>query len=460
VSRIRHLAVAAALACSLSAGAAATPPLTAPPTQAATPTGTPSSTWSAPQTVFSDVWVRQPVPFVDSAGTLHVIFTTGEKRGVPSALRYTRRTNGQWSEPVTLMTDTVAAPSAAIDRNGYVHLVYGGRMGRLDYRQVHLSRVEDPGAWSRARALSGDQTFHSTIYAADDGQLHVLYASRKHNVYHRSSSDGGLTWSDLHKVSSLDPTVQAADGPRVVRDRQGRLHAVWTQFLLPSGWPPAGGFYSRSFNNGRLWTAPRQFAEEKYGQPNMALRGNELHLVWNSLAGIGKRLHSWSSDGGETWTEPAVITRSISGGWTGPPGLVVDSAGTLHMITSVSGERGAQDIERIFYMRWDGSSWSKPELVSGGLGATSSVEGPTLAISDGNRLHVLCEADLSRLWYAEKMVDAPPLAPVAVPTLATGVTARFWQASLPLRILLVFGALLAVQAAASALWRLARGGAR
>jgi hypothetical protein len=440
--------VAAVFACSLRAGAAATPTPTAP------------ATWSAPRTLFSDVWVRQPVPFVDSAGTVHVIFTTGVKRGEPTALRYTRRTNGQWSEPVTLMeSESVGSPSVTIDGQGYVHLLYGGRMGRLDYRRVHLSRIENPQAWTRARVLSGDQTFHAIIYATDDGQLHLLYASRQHNVFHRSSPDGGLTWSDRHKVSSLDAKVQAADGPLVVRDRQGRLHAVWTQFMLPSGWPPAGGFYSRSLNDGRHWTAPRQFAEANYGQGRLAVRGDELHLVWNSLAGIGKRLHSWSKDGGETWTEPTVITRRISGGWTGPPGLAVDSAGTLHMITSVSGERGAQDIERIFHMQWDGTAWSEPELVSGGLGATSSVEGPTLAISDGNRLHVLCEADLTRLWYAEKVVDAPPLAPVPVPTLGTSLTARFWQASLPLRILLVFGALLAAQAGASALWRLARGGA-
>jgi hypothetical protein len=426
---------------------------------APTPVGEP---WSAPQTVFTTAdQVSSSALIADSAGDLHLVFAVGPRTGQPSSLLYARWHDGVWSAavPVIGRGGTAAAPVLALDGHGYLHMLYEGpRWGQLEYRQVHVSRAADPTAWTRPRTVSDGGSLHSAIIAAPDDRLHVLYASRRGNVIYKHAARDGRTWSGVVAVSAVDPTQQASDGPRLALDARGRLHAAWTQFALPTGWPPMGAFYSRSTDGGRTWSPPRQVAGERYGQINVITRGaDEVHLVWNSVVQIGVRVHSWSRDGGETWSTPAPITTRVSGGWTGNPALAFDSAGTLHMITAVDGPK---DVERVFHLWWDGAAWSEPEAVAGTDGVTDYQESPAAAIGDGNRLHVVGNADKIRLWSRDRVVAAPALPPVAVPGPDYGLGALVSDASPPLRVLVALLALLAIEATVSGLRRLARRGAR
>jgi hypothetical protein len=173
-------------------------------------------------------------------------------------------------------------------------------------------------------------------------------------------------------------------------------------------------------------------------------------LVWNALAKIGSRMHQWSSDGGDTWTAPRRFNPKTGGGYTGQPGMAFDSAGHLHVITSVDGPRS---IERLMHFVWDRVAWGEPEVVSAGTDATDSVEWPSLALAQGNRLYAGYEGDFTSIWVSEHRAAAPPIAPRPLPAIPTDVATRWADASLPLRLVAMLLALLLLQYMAELGWR-------
>lgn len=427
-----------------------------------TPASARAAEWSAPRPIFTSAeHVRDPVLVADSAGAAHLLFVEGVQGSETSRLVYARRDQTGWSDPVPVLDPggRVEFPAAAIDARGWMHVVEAGpHWAQLEYRRVHLSRAADPDAWSRPQTLSDGGVFRSHLVATAEGFLHLVYASRNGNVFYRRSDDGGRTWSDAVAVSAVDRKQVAADAPHVGVDGRGRVHVAWSQFQLPRGWPPAGAFYSRSVDGGRTWSAPREMAGLNRGLITVVTRGDdEVHLAWNAVVAIGDREHAWSLDGGTTWSPPERITTQIRGGWTGGPGVAFDSAGALHVVTSVDGPGGVQ---RIFHLTRTGTQWSEPELASGGTEAGDSAEWPTLALSGGNNLHLAYEVDYRQIWYTERVTDAQPVAPQPVPTLATDLRSRLADSSRSFRILIAVIAALIVSAPIELVWRRVHGRAR
>lgn len=431
------------------------------------PRGLSEEPWSAPTALIKgEQRLASPIVLSDSAGGVHVFFTlqVAEKNAQNNAIMYMHQLgDAAWSHPVAVMTPEperpLVSPSMALDGHGWLHVVYQGpRVGQIEYRRVHLSRLTDPQGWSRPARLSEGGGFGSAVTATPDGKVHVLYASRKHHVFYQRSDDGGRTWSHPIQVSAGDPKQQGCDVPRLAVDGRGRIHAVWSQAYLPAGWPPVGVFYSRSLDGGATWSRPLKVAGDNYWQCSIATRGDdEVHVAWNAVVAIGDRRHQWSRDGGETWSAPELISRRISGGITGAPALALDSGGTLHLVTSVNGPKR---IEQIFHLTWDGSAWSEPQLISAGTEAENSVEFPCLAIGGGNRLYVVYEGDYRRLWFTEGRSASPPLAPRPVPTVPTGLLYRLAETSLPFRLLLAVILLFVLQGTVQMAWRVARRVAR
>ncbi len=397
--------------------------------------------WTHPMALATaDRLLTSPSVLTDSTGGVHAFFVAGENYSASNAIMYThRRGAGSWSEPLTVMQPEdgrpLAAPAMALDTRGWLQVVYNGpHSGQIEHRRVQLSQVTDPAAWSRPTRLSAGGGLSSAIVASRYRQVHLLYASRKHQVFYRRSDDDGATWSDAIQVSAADPQRQACAGTRLTVDGRGRLHAVWMQAQLPHGWPPAGVFYSRSLDAGQTWSPPRQLSGDNYADVNVATLGDDqVHIVWGAVASVGDRLHQWSRDGGQTWSAAQIVSDQIRGGITGFPGLAVDSSGTLHLVTSVDGPGG---VERIFHLTWQGGAWSEPQFISSGTEAVDSVEFPALAIGRGGQLYVVYEGDFRSIWFTEHRGDTPVPPPSSSP---------LNDSSLPLRILLVLIAVLGVQ---------------
>ncbi len=86
-----------------------------------------------------------------------------------------------------------------------------------------------------------------SIAVATDGQIHVAFVEQHRTtyayaVYHRSSSDGGKTWTEAKNLSEDMPNIQV--GRCYIKiDGQGRVYVIWRAGLALnfSGFPNAGG---------------------------------------------------------------------------------------------------------------------------------------------------------------------------------------------------------------------------
>ncbi len=415
------------------------------------------SSWSAPAVVTTaQDGLAETIVLADPSGAVHLFFADGQStRRQTTDLRYARWEDGHWSEPATLVAPRGAAafihPALALDERGRLHAVYGGRRsGRIEYRRVHLSEVTDQKAWTGGRTLSERGGLHSAVATAPGGMVYVLYSSHSHDVSFHRSDNGGRTWSAPVRLSELDPSQQACDDPRLAVDGRGRLHVVWTQFHLPQGWPPAGVYYRRSDDAGLTWQAARLVAGEGHGRITVATHGlDEVHLAW-SVTATGERMHEWSDDGGATWSGARPISTRIRGAVSRALALAFDSGGILHLVAGVGGPGSGGPIVHTW---WNGAEWSEPQPVSQDP-AQRSVGLPSLAISQGNHLHVIYEDPDQRIWTIDRRVAAPPIDPRPLPTPARDLWTRFVDASLVFRAFVVLLAGLAIEASVN--WWLRR----
>jgi hypothetical protein len=224
-----------------------------------------------------------------------------------------------------------------------------------------------------------------------------------------------MTWSSPVAVAEPETPGCTTNNPQLAIDSTGGLHVAWTELQLPTGWPPCGALYSDSLNQGKTWSSPVRIAGPGYGQVNLLANGpSNLLLAWNAMVAIGDRKFMRSIDGGFGWGPPLYISTKLHGGFTGMPSMATDSAGVVHLVTSVDRPRG--ETMAVYYLAWNGANWTDPVLVSNGAIGLRSVELPWLAVSNGNQLHVVYEDDFQRIWYTTRSVSAPPIAAQPIPT--------------------------------------------
>jgi len=87
------------------------------------------------------------------------------------------------------------------------------------YAVTNLDSLHDL-YYSGALALSGDGRVHTALIICDTAEVEWLY-----HVYYTSSSDHGVSWSDLELVDE-DTTLSSGD-PDIGADSAGHAYAVW-----------------------------------------------------------------------------------------------------------------------------------------------------------------------------------------------------------------------------------------
>ncbi len=155
-------------------------------------------------------------------------------------------------------------------------------------------------------------------------------------------------------------------------------------------------------------------------------------LVWRTTS-RDEIFYQWSSDGGQSWKEPAIVPELFARSWDTPfdrYDMATDSAGQIHLI--VVGRRTAERDARlgVYHLSWDGENWSPPQPIFSQRGLYP--EYPRLVIHEGNRLHaawftragnIWDSAAERQVWYAAGHSGAPPQPVTPLPTLTPEPTA-------------------------------------
>jgi len=374
-----------------------------------------STPWSIPARLYeTNGAIHTPIVISDPSGDLHV-FWSEPSPDDPDVIMYTRWDGNYWSSPVDIISkNTTRKPSAAVDNSGTIHLIWTDN--HLNYSQANVYEAASARSWSEPQILA-DSNITAHIISDHDGRLHIGYpGTNNQGIFYMSSNDGGATWSSPINIAYTSRDDASADFVRLALDDSGRIHAVWSEFKLPDGWPPLGVFYANSSDGGQTWYPSMKIAGADYDQININTLGeNEIYLAWNGMVGVGGRYYKFSKNGGRDWSGMTEIIPRGIGGTSGFPQLSLDSSGELHFLTDYAS--CAQ------YSSNSDNHWSEPECISGDEAMASGwIEEPVLKVTMGNQVHAVFWDDRKRLWHTWKHVNAPALLTEVIPTPITQET--------------------------------------
>jgi hypothetical protein len=406
-----------------------------------------AQTWSPPLELSAGVVDGSGQPFssmypalvADAQGRVHAFWTVVPR--VDDTIQdgmifYSRWDGVAWTAPIDVLVASrrpMWLPQAAIDAENGIHLVWMyGAGGTLWYSSAAAGQAGSAKGWSKPQQLSDLSVTGAAVAAGGSGRVYVVFCSGKEDdqVYFVESDDS-MAWSSPTTIGEgCDDCIA-----RLAVDAREGLHVAFgSQF---SG--AQGVHYARSLDGGATWSVMQvdQLDDRYRGGygPNLAnvlATGDEVHFVWDG-APAGDRWHQWSGDRGETWSTPQQISPDQRG-LTLPVAMVVDSAGTLHLVSM-----GWRDIEGrpcgAFHFYWRGGRWSEPVLI--GDRTDWNAEYPALAMASGNVLVAAWtdkgddKEDPFQIWVSSLQVDAPrlPAAPIAtlpvmVPTAAATATVQ------------------------------------
>lgn len=213
----------------------------------------------------------------------------------------------------------------ASDRNGGFYLAY--RKKNNGRHQIFLAHAKLEGGKYifeyTDRPISfvsaGDDQRVPSIAVDEDGVLHVVWygansgnSSNERQIKYSRSADGGKTWSEwknIAPVAGFRPVDEYWQEHPVITTGNGKIWVVWEGRDAKNAKQQIK--MTVSYDDGASWSDWRNIKEtppNTQSRPVLLTRdGRELHLLayssWGNVANLQQIQHSYSTDGGETWSE-------------------------------------------------------------------------------------------------------------------------------------------------------------
>jgi len=284
---------------------------------------------------------RNPSAFMDSDGTYWLFYSRAdaltERSGTnvnnESYMIYYQTSSDKgnnWSSPILLDKQRPASFNqqeiyACEDSMGKIR-VFAGSGNSGESRGIFFYTSDNQGeSWSDAQAVvipgQGEIGHFHMIRAAN--QFRMVYQTPDVNGIKLSSSSDGTTWSqpvDIYAGGMSMPRISSTNGILYVTTVEGDAGKIWLAI---------------SHDSGAIWTTRSLFGSDEPGgdrDPFIAhLPDGRLMIVWAPMvSGLSDAYHleiSLSSDLGDTWSEPRVITAGHYGEsvwWDYAPALLID----------------------------------------------------------------------------------------------------------------------------------------
>jgi hypothetical protein len=296
-----------------------------------------------------------------------------------------------WSTPTALMHNSGNSiePRGAIDVNGDFHVVWYDNVSGQN--EVYYA-TNAGGSWSAPYMLS----------SASDGRPSTdpditTWGTDVHMAFfgNPSGSDAQVTYRKKSGASWSAPIIVS----------EGLSNARYPAISYMDGVGPMIAFH-RDEGNGdsniyfTQWTgsdfgtpiliSPGTGSGDKYGSqyPNLAISPNgDLTVAWPDST-TGTWLEHANRRVGGVWQGVTRLTTNGSGLYR--PGIGAAPDNSVHLVYYCSGG-GC-----LWYQKWNGSSWSTPVNLPGGLPAVTR---PSLAVDSCGGVHVAAENDQDDIYY-------------------------------------------------------------
>ncbi len=292
--------------------------------------------WSEPFPLSESGSLERVTILQDRNGQFHLFWLDGH-----SGLLYRRGTGNSWTAKENVLLPlleeqlaelaqeeegleeelvrvTSILPTLALDSAQNLHAFWLDEESQIFHSSVPISSLSEPESWVSPQFVADSAT---TMQATTDanGNVHLLYAvtaptaNTVPGLYYRASRDGGLSWEDattLYKSDYFQSLSPSQLHYKMAIGEQGNLFVVWDDPALDAV------LLSQSPNNGTGWTSPEVIAERQLedivdtpgpANVNVLADGQTLHLLWRNSSGeegICSQYHQFSTDNGDSWSEP------------------------------------------------------------------------------------------------------------------------------------------------------------
>lgn len=358
-----------------------------------------------------------PIIAADDYGSIHIFWTEDH------AIYYLHKDEAGWTVPIDVdysETKSFTFPSTVVDHKGILHLVWYA-YGEIYYKHVPAWEATNLHKWSPTRTIAfiGGSSTPLRIDVDKKNNLHIILSdwigrpgdTTPGDVYHFYSSDQGENWSRLVKVSSVSDGELATD-PRMTFDDLDNVHITWSQMAPNLSGRQQGIYYSRLSDQWDRPTSPKEIMRNESNLnwlmgANIAVsRKNTVHIVW--VCGMqAQRCHSWSADGGKSWSSPQQIFTDLVGlsGWDA---LIKDGGGNLFLITDL------RYPQAMYYSFWNGENWQDPPLIASTDKYMKLGENVMAVVGLNNRIHVVIQLG-NVISYMSGRTSAPSGTPAKIP---------------------------------------------
>jgi len=361
----------------------------------------------------------------DQFGNIYVVWPEITSSGVQPAQPYDTAfircmgEGGEWSEPVDIFAvpygERLDLSASRIDAYGDLVLLWG------DGRTLYLSSAAPTDAlsargWQTVSLVQGSIQ-GGNIQFDSQGGYHVVYVEDNSAIRYMASRDGN-SWERPILIGQIVEENTAFSGAGLVLGPDDSVYVTWTEHAGENNWRPSGVWFSKYDADDHAWLPPIRLVErDGDGQSSILVDSNNIvRVAWSRAAGTHDgRYHTWSTDGGLTWTEPQHIVPFMDG-LCGAPSMAEDSAGNLFVVFC-GGDPSltAQGIRSgIWLARWDGTHWSTPELVSPNNLVDSEGSGATM-IAGSILVVTWHEVVVNEAWFRMLNTGAPKIAPILLP---------------------------------------------
>ncbi|MEO0079943.1 MAG: sialidase family protein [candidate division WOR-3 bacterium] len=268
------------------------------------------ATWSL-DTNLTDTSGMKSNPNLAVVGeTLHLVWED-HRYGYPGAVMYRRSTdNGAtWLPEQRIHANNWNIRNPAVAAEGStVHVAWASDSAG---REIYYCRSTDNGVtWTERRRLTFDmqESWYPSI-AASGQFVHLAWRDwRDHSfeIYYLRSCDRGATWESLPVRLSGDLTTGSYNPSLCVSD--SHVHVVW----FDTRHTPFELYYRSSTDNGATWSSPElRITEDTTGSynPSICAAGPNVHVVWEALYGTADIYHKMSTDYGTTWGPETRLTQ-------------------------------------------------------------------------------------------------------------------------------------------------------
>lgn len=200
--------------------------------------------WTTPQQIVpsngQDHWLAPKATRIDSAGTIHLVYSQYLPQNDDWVHHYTSKPlGGPWTAPVipfdsgwNAYQSAASMVIAGTGSNQTLHLVMHceSQGPGLSGTRVWYTRKTGAGAWIPAKRLtSGSASMAPGLGIDSQGVLHLVFQEPRNsnwNIFYMKSYNGGDNWTQDVQVTD---TSRISRAPSLVVDSSDAIHVFWEQ---------------------------------------------------------------------------------------------------------------------------------------------------------------------------------------------------------------------------------------